>query len=145
MRFALALDVSLDEFLHPRGKKVSTKMPNRRVLRRMERIDSLPLHQQNHLLKTIDGFLKGAGVAVEKSFPQIRCASGRECAWRVRARDSRRRQPRIVGTLPKPGKRSRANHLSRASGLAPPRRQERKKGFRVGGDGEDVRRGLFFL
>ena len=64
VRFALALDVSLDEFLHPRGKKVSTKMPNRRVLRRMERIDSLPLHQQNHLLKTIDGFLKGAGVAV---------------------------------------------------------------------------------
>jgi hypothetical protein len=39
-------------------------MPNRRVLRRMERIDSLPLHQQNHLLKTIDGFLKGVGVAV---------------------------------------------------------------------------------
>jgi transcriptional regulator with XRE-family HTH domain len=64
VRFALALDVSLDEFLHPKAKKVSTKMPNRRVLRRMERIDSLPLHQQNHLLKTIDGFLKGAGVAV---------------------------------------------------------------------------------
>ena len=64
VRFALALDVSLDEFLHPKGKKVSTKMPNRRVLRRMERIDSLPLDQQNHLLKTIDGFLKGAGVAV---------------------------------------------------------------------------------
>ena len=39
-------------------------MPNRRVLRRMERIDSLPLHEQNHLLKTIDGFLKGVGVAV---------------------------------------------------------------------------------
>src|SRR5580658_6543236 len=62
VRFALALDVSLDEFLHPKAKKISTKMPNRRVLRRMERIDSLPPHQQNHLLKTIDGFLKGAGV-----------------------------------------------------------------------------------
>lgn len=61
MRFALALDVSLDEFLHPRAKKVSTKMPNRRVLRRVERIDSLSLHQQNHLLKTIDGFLKRCG------------------------------------------------------------------------------------
>jgi hypothetical protein len=36
-------------------------MPNRRVLRRMERIDSLPLHQQNHLLKTIDGFFKRRG------------------------------------------------------------------------------------
>ncbi len=44
--------------------RLPRKLANRRVLRRMERIDSLPLHQQNHLLKTIDGFLKGAGVAV---------------------------------------------------------------------------------
>jgi transcriptional regulator with XRE-family HTH domain len=64
VRFALALDVSLDEFLHPKAKKASTKKPNRRVLRRMEKIESLPFHQQTHLLKTIDGFLKGVGVAV---------------------------------------------------------------------------------
>jgi transcriptional regulator with XRE-family HTH domain len=64
VRFALALDVSLDEFLHPKAKKVATKKPNRRVLRRMEKIESLPFHQQTHLLKTIDGFLKGVGVAV---------------------------------------------------------------------------------
>jgi hypothetical protein len=30
----------------------------------MERIEKLPPHQQNYLLKTIDGFLKGVGVAV---------------------------------------------------------------------------------
>lgn len=64
VRFALALDVSLDEFLHPKAKRVATKKPNRRVLRRMEKIESLPFHQQTHLLKTIDGFLKGVGVAV---------------------------------------------------------------------------------
>jgi transcriptional regulator with XRE-family HTH domain len=64
VRFALALDVSLDELLHPKAKKVSSKKPNRRVLRRMEKIESLPFHQQTHLLKTIDGFLKGVGVTV---------------------------------------------------------------------------------
>jgi transcriptional regulator with XRE-family HTH domain len=64
VRFALALDVSLDEFLHPKAKKIATKKPNRRVLRRMEKIESLPFHQQTYLLKTIDGFLKGVGVAV---------------------------------------------------------------------------------
>ena len=64
VRFALALDVSLDELLHPKVQRVSRRLPSRRVLRRMEQIESLPLHQQNHLLKTIDGFLKGAGVAV---------------------------------------------------------------------------------
>jgi transcriptional regulator with XRE-family HTH domain len=64
VRFALALDVGLDEFLHPKAKKNATKKPNRRVLRRMEKIESLPFHQQTHLLKTIDGFLKGVGVAV---------------------------------------------------------------------------------
>ncbi|MGA3093592.1 MAG: helix-turn-helix transcriptional regulator [Terriglobales bacterium] len=63
VRFALALDVSMDEFLHPKAKRAVTKKPNRRVLRRMEKIESLPFHQQTHLLKTIDGFLKGVGVA----------------------------------------------------------------------------------
>lgn len=64
IRFALALDTSTDELLHPKAKKVSGKKPSRRVLRRLEEIEKLPQHQQNHLLKTIDGFLKGAGVAV---------------------------------------------------------------------------------
>jgi transcriptional regulator with XRE-family HTH domain len=33
--------------------------PSLRVQRRMEKIEKLPPHQQNYLLKTIDGFLKG--------------------------------------------------------------------------------------
>jgi hypothetical protein len=32
------------------------------VLRRLEKIEKLPPHQQNTLLKTIDTFLKGAAV-----------------------------------------------------------------------------------
>lgn len=64
VRFALALEISLDELLHPKAKKASIKKPNRRVLRRLEQIEKLPARQQNYLLRTIDGFLRGTGVAV---------------------------------------------------------------------------------
>lgn len=64
IRFALALDISTDVLLHPKAKKVRSKKPSRKVMRRVEEIEKLPPYQQNYLLKTIDGFLKGAGVAV---------------------------------------------------------------------------------
>jgi transcriptional regulator with XRE-family HTH domain len=64
IHFALALDVSLDELLHPKTKKTSSKKPSRKVLRRLEEIEKLPIHKQNYLLRTIDGFIKGASVAV---------------------------------------------------------------------------------
>ena len=64
IRFALALDVSLDEMLYPKAKKAPGKNPSRRVLRRLEEIEKLPPHQQNTLLRTIDGFIKGTSVAV---------------------------------------------------------------------------------
>jgi transcriptional regulator with XRE-family HTH domain len=64
VRFALALGISLDELLHPKAKKLSSRKPSRRVLRRLEQIEKLPARQQNYLLRTIDGFLRGAGVAV---------------------------------------------------------------------------------
>jgi hypothetical protein len=65
VRFALALDVSTDELLHPKaGKKRGMKKPSLKVMRRMEQIEKLPPLQQSTLLRTIDGFLKGAGVAV---------------------------------------------------------------------------------
>jgi transcriptional regulator with XRE-family HTH domain len=59
VRFALALEMSLDELLHPKAKNGSSKKPSLRVQRRMEEIEKLPPHQQNYLLKTIDGFIKG--------------------------------------------------------------------------------------
>ena len=64
IRFALALEVSLDEMLYPKTQKSPGKKPSRRVLRRLEEIEKLPAHQQNHLLRTIDGFIRGASVAV---------------------------------------------------------------------------------
>jgi transcriptional regulator with XRE-family HTH domain len=64
IRFAMALDVSLDELLHPKTKKASGRAPSRKVLRRLEEIEKLPPHKQNYLLRTIDGFIKGVSVAV---------------------------------------------------------------------------------
>lgn len=57
VRFALALDVSTDALLHPQAKKTTGKMPNRKVLRRLELIESLPRRKQDALLTTIDAFL----------------------------------------------------------------------------------------
>jgi transcriptional regulator with XRE-family HTH domain len=60
VRFAAALEITTDELLQPKAvQTVLRRKPSLRVLRRLERIESLPQHQQNTLLKTIDGFLKG--------------------------------------------------------------------------------------
>jgi transcriptional regulator with XRE-family HTH domain len=61
-RFALALGVSADELLglderRQNGSKVSLK-----VARRMRLVEQLPPHEQATLLKTIDAFLKAAGI-----------------------------------------------------------------------------------
>jgi transcriptional regulator with XRE-family HTH domain len=60
VRFAMALDVSIDELLHPQAKKTMAKKPNRKVLRRLEQIESLPRRKQEALLMTIDSFLATA-------------------------------------------------------------------------------------
>jgi transcriptional regulator with XRE-family HTH domain len=60
VRFANALEVTTDELLQPRkSQNHLRRKPSLRVQRRMEKIEKLPPHQQNYLLKTIDGFLKG--------------------------------------------------------------------------------------
>jgi transcriptional regulator with XRE-family HTH domain len=60
VRFANALEVTTDELLHPKeSKRPLRRKPSLRLQRRMEKIEKLPPHQQNYLLKTIDGFLKG--------------------------------------------------------------------------------------
>lgn len=62
-RFALTLEVSTDELLGVKPSKLNGRKPSRKVLRRLERIEALPAHQQATLLKTIDTFLRGAGAA----------------------------------------------------------------------------------
>jgi transcriptional regulator with XRE-family HTH domain len=60
VRFALALDISTDELLHPKSKKHSGRKPTLRVLRRMKQIESLPAAQQTAVLRTIDAFVRAA-------------------------------------------------------------------------------------
>ncbi len=61
VRLVNALEVTADELLQPTAQKHSLhRKPSLRVLRRLEKIEKLPLHQQSTLLKTIDTFLRGA-------------------------------------------------------------------------------------
>jgi transcriptional regulator with XRE-family HTH domain len=59
VRFALALDVTMDDLLGPAAGPKNGRKPSRKVLRRLERIEGLPAHQQSALLKSIDLMLKG--------------------------------------------------------------------------------------
>lgn len=59
IRFAMALGVSTDDLLMPAKAKPRRARPSRKVLRRLELIESLPSHQQQAVLKTIDAMLKG--------------------------------------------------------------------------------------
>src|ERR1700689_5065784 len=59
LRFTTALEISTDELLQPGGPKPVRK-PSRKVLRRLERIETLPSPQETVLLKTIDTFLENA-------------------------------------------------------------------------------------
>jgi hypothetical protein len=64
VRLANALEVATDELLQPNGQKHSLRRkPSLRVLRRLEKIEKLPAHQQSTLLKTIDTFLRGAAAS----------------------------------------------------------------------------------
>lgn len=62
LRFALALEISVDELLRPKSTKTVSKRPSRKVLRRLEQIESLPGTQQSVLLKTIGTFLENAAL-----------------------------------------------------------------------------------
>jgi len=61
VRFAQALDVTMDDLLQSAGPK-ATRKPSRKVLRRLELIESLPGRQQATLLRTIDTFLENAAL-----------------------------------------------------------------------------------
>ncbi len=60
IRFALVLEVSLDELLHPKAKKHNGRKPSLKLLRRMKQIESLPPAQQTAVLRTIDAFVRAA-------------------------------------------------------------------------------------
>ena len=60
VRFSMALEVGLEELLHPQAKAAVAKAPSRKVLRRLEQIDALPRRKQEALLMTIDSFIAAA-------------------------------------------------------------------------------------
>ena len=60
VRFAVALEVSTDELLHPNIKKKSTAKPSLKVMRRLEQIEKLPENKQSFILSALDSMLRGA-------------------------------------------------------------------------------------
>jgi transcriptional regulator with XRE-family HTH domain len=59
IRFALALEVTTDDLLMPAKRNGSQgKKPSRKILRRLEKIETLPRTQQTAVLKTIDNALE---------------------------------------------------------------------------------------
>jgi transcriptional regulator with XRE-family HTH domain len=66
LRFAAALDVPIQELLQtakPASVEAPPRKPSRRLLHRLEQIESLPRRKQEALLTTIDAFLRGAAGA----------------------------------------------------------------------------------
>lgn len=59
--FSAALEITTDELLKPERSPPPLRLkPSLRMLRRLEKIESLPVHQPATLLKTTDIFLRGA-------------------------------------------------------------------------------------
>jgi hypothetical protein len=60
VRFALALEVTTDDLLMPprQGNGSRSRKPSRKILRRLERIETLPKTQQTAVLKTINNVLE---------------------------------------------------------------------------------------
>jgi len=60
IQFALALDVSTDEFLGVKKAKKNENKLSLNIVRRVKKIEALPEPQRRAILKTVDTFLKGA-------------------------------------------------------------------------------------
>jgi transcriptional regulator with XRE-family HTH domain len=61
VRFTVALEITTDELLRPKGRKAGPQQKvSRKVLRRLEQIEGLPAYQQRALLTTIDNFIAAA-------------------------------------------------------------------------------------
>src|SRR2546429_1353088 len=59
VRFSVALGITTDELLQPKVRKTAPpRKISRKVLNRLERIESLPPYKQRALLTTIDSFLQ---------------------------------------------------------------------------------------
>ena len=57
-RFALALGVTADELIGLKQAKSNAKKPSMKIMRRVKKIEELPLSQQKFILKALDSHLK---------------------------------------------------------------------------------------
>jgi transcriptional regulator with XRE-family HTH domain len=60
IRFAMALGVSTDELLGVKPSKKEGDKPSLKIIRRIKKIETLPVAQQKILFKTIDTFIRAA-------------------------------------------------------------------------------------
>ena len=58
IKIALTFEITTDELLGLKTIKGNGKKPSKKILRRMEKIDSLPLSQQKFIIRAIDSHLK---------------------------------------------------------------------------------------
>lgn len=58
IKLALIFEITTDELLGIKSIKHTPKKPNKKILRRMERIEALPESQQKFILRSIDSHLK---------------------------------------------------------------------------------------
>jgi transcriptional regulator with XRE-family HTH domain len=62
VRFALALGVGVEELLSPKNGPQPIRKPNRKLLRRMEKIEKLPPRKQEFVLQALDSLLKAQAI-----------------------------------------------------------------------------------
>ena len=62
IKLALTFGITTDELIGLKTIKDNGKKPSKKILRRMEKIESLPLSQQKFIIRAIDSHLK----AIEK-------------------------------------------------------------------------------
>ncbi|MDX2151846.1 MAG: hypothetical protein SFV54_13995 [Bryobacteraceae bacterium] len=62
VRFAMALEVTLDELLDPNAAQASSRKPSRKVLQRLEKIEELRPSQQTTRLRTFATVLEAAAL-----------------------------------------------------------------------------------
>lgn len=78
IRFAMALDVSLNELVHPNTANSASRKPSRKVLRRLERIEVRPPTQETTRIRTIATFLE---VAALKTAGRAQSPRKKETTW----------------------------------------------------------------
>jgi hypothetical protein len=58
VRFAIALNITPDILLGFKNTELKTSSPSLKIIRRLNKIEQLPINEQKFILKTIDSLVK---------------------------------------------------------------------------------------